>query len=168
MNTCGNTKTVGANGLMQIGELATRVGVTTRTLRYYEELGLIQPEERSEGGFRLYSENQLRRLKIVQSLKELGFDLERICELFNLRHTRETGGELAQAVIAYLERQQEEIDARIAHYLCMKERNQKAVEVLNGCRCCTIRVFERDCHQCEVYRRHEEVPDLIECAIYES
>ena len=71
--------------MMQIGDLANRVGVTARTIRYYEELGLIEPEERTGGGFRLYSDAQLRRLKIIQSLKELGFDLERIRDLFLLK-----------------------------------------------------------------------------------
>jgi G3E family GTPase len=50
----------------------------------------------------------------------------------------------------------------------MKERNKKAIEILNGCLCCTVKACERDCHHCEVYREHEEVPDLIECTIYES
>ena len=70
---------------MQIGDLAARAGVTPRTIRYYEELGIVEPEERTEGGFRLYSEAQLRCLQIVQSLKDLGFELERIREFFNLK-----------------------------------------------------------------------------------
>ena len=57
---------------MQIGDSAIRAGVTARTIRYYEELGILEPEERTDGGFRLYSEAQLRRLLIVQSLKGLG------------------------------------------------------------------------------------------------
>ncbi len=99
--------------MMQIGDLANRAGVTARTIRYYEELGLIEPEERTEGGFRLYSDAQLRRLKIIQSLKELGFDLERIRDLFLLKTQRATGGELATSLIGHLQCQQEEIGARI-------------------------------------------------------
>ena len=72
--------------LMQIGDLADRAGVTTRAIRYYEELGIVEPEERSTGGFRLYSQAQLRSLQIVQSLKTLGFGLEHIRRFFNLKH----------------------------------------------------------------------------------
>ena len=91
---------------MQIGDLAARAGITTRTIRYYEELGIIEPDERTEGGFRLYSELQLRRLNIVQGLKALGFDLERIRSLFELKHTADTGGELAGAMSQHLYEQQ--------------------------------------------------------------
>ena len=70
---------------MQIGDLAAKAGVTPRTIRYYEEMGLVEPEERTGGGFRIYSEAQLRRLRIVQSLKDLGFELDRIREFFNLK-----------------------------------------------------------------------------------
>jgi DNA-binding transcriptional MerR regulator len=152
--------------MMQIGDLATKAGITTRTIRYYEELGIIEPEERSEGGFRLYSEIQLRRLHIIQSLKSLGFELERIRELFNLQHCAETGGDLSRTMIELLADQQRKIDAKICHYLEMKEWNAQAIEVLKGCMSCSIKVFERDCHKCEVYKQHAEVPDVIECAIY--
>jgi DNA-binding transcriptional MerR regulator len=65
--------------LMQIGEIAERTGLTPRTLRYWEEIGLLPPAERMEGGFRLYSTADLERLtRIVQLKKLLGFSLSEI------------------------------------------------------------------------------------------
>ncbi len=87
---------------MYTGDLAIRTGVTARTIRCYEELGIVRPEEHTDGGFRLYSEAQLRRLLIVQSLKGLGFDLERIRDLFLLKTRSATGGELAAPLIEHL------------------------------------------------------------------
>ena len=156
------------DGLIQIGDLAAKAGVTPRTIRYYEELGIVEPEERTGGGFRLYSESQLRRLQIVQSLKDLGFGLDRIREFFNLKNGAESGGGVARALVEHLVEQERHIDDRISQYTLMKERNKKAIEILNGCLCCKVKACERDCHHCEVYREHEEVPDLIECTIYES
>jgi DNA-binding transcriptional MerR regulator len=153
--------------MMQIGDLAAKAGITTRTIRYYEELGIIEPEKRSHGGFRLYSENQLRRLNIVQNLKALGFELERARELFNLKDSCGTGSEIASAMIELLSEQQEEIDRKISSYLEMKERNAQAIGILKGCLCCSIKVFERDCRNCEVYRRHAAVPDIVECSVYQ-
>ena len=153
--------------MIQIGNLAEKAGITTRTIRYYEELGIIEPDERTEGGFRLYSETQLRRLNIVQGLKALGFDLGRIRELFALKHQSETGGELAQAMTHLLYEQQKEIDGKISYYLAMKERNLRGIEVLKGCFRCDIKVFERDGHECEVYKQHPDVPDVIDCSMYE-
>jgi len=152
---------------MQIGDLAERAGVSTRTIRYYEELGIIEPQSRSNGGFRHYSEGQLRRLEIIQGLKALGFELEHIRELFGLRDASDTGGDLARAMIDILDAHQQEIDRKIAHYQKMRERNTRSIEVLRGCLSCTVKVNERDCHNCEAYKSHTEVPDLIECAIYE-
>ena len=152
--------------MMQIGVLASRAGITTRTIRYYEELGIISPAERSDGGFRLYSELQLRRLQIVQGLKKLGFELDRIRQLFTLDADAETGGDLARSMTRLLQEHQREIDRTINHHVEMKERNARAIEILQGCNNCSIKVFERDCQQCEVYRQHQDVPDVVDCSIY--
>ena len=56
---------------MQIGEVAERMGVTQRTLRYWESIGLLPPAHRLEGGFRLYTESDLRRLEQIVELKRL-------------------------------------------------------------------------------------------------
>lgn len=152
--------------MMRIGDLAAKAGITTRTLRYYQELGIIEPDRRTQGGFRLYSDEQLRRLHIIQSLKSLGFDLERIRALFNLRNTVETGGDLAREMIEQLQAHQRQVEEKITEYEAMKTRNDKAIGVLQGCLCCSIRVLERDCRQCEVYQQHADVPDVVDCAIY--
>jgi DNA-binding transcriptional MerR regulator len=63
-------------GTLLIGQVAERTGLTQRTLRYYEELGLIPPAPRLEGGFRLYSEADVVRLQHIIELKRvLGFSL---------------------------------------------------------------------------------------------
>ncbi|HXQ58884.1 MAG TPA: MerR family transcriptional regulator [Acidimicrobiales bacterium] len=65
--------------LYRIGEVAERVGVSPRTLRYYEELGLLAPSDHSAGGARRYSEEDVARLLRIRELQELlGFDLGEI------------------------------------------------------------------------------------------
>lgn len=67
---------------LQIGEVAERTGVTQRTLRFYEEKGLLKPPTRMEGGFRLYSEEDVRRVQRIRRLRELlGFTLAEIKEM---------------------------------------------------------------------------------------
>jgi MerR family Zn(II)-responsive transcriptional regulator of zntA len=58
------------------GELARKAGVSQRTIRYYEELGLIQPASRQPGGRRLFSEDALQRLRFIGRLKKVGLSLE--------------------------------------------------------------------------------------------
>lgn len=58
-----------------ISELARSVGVPTTTLRYYERIGLLEPEDRSQGNYRLYSDESLRRLKFIRAAQAIGFTL---------------------------------------------------------------------------------------------
>jgi MerR family transcriptional regulator, repressor of the yfmOP operon len=67
---------------LRIGEAAARVGVSCRTLRYYEELGLLRPSARTPGGARRYAEEDIARLEHIRELQELmGFNLEEILEV---------------------------------------------------------------------------------------
>jgi DNA-binding transcriptional MerR regulator len=67
---------------LQIGEVAERTGVTQRTLRFYEEKGLLKPPTRLEGGFRLYSESDIQRVERIKRLQQLlGFSLAEIKEM---------------------------------------------------------------------------------------
>jgi Predicted transcriptional regulators len=67
--------------MMQIGEAANRVGLSLRTIRHWDEVGLVVPSARSTGGFRLYTEADIERLALVKSLKPLDFSLEQMREL---------------------------------------------------------------------------------------
>lgn len=61
----------GNEAYLQIGEVAERTGVTQRTLRFYEEKGLLKPPTRMDGGFRLYSEQDVKRVKHIRRLQDL-------------------------------------------------------------------------------------------------
>ena len=66
---------------MQIGEVAERLGLSLRTIRYYDEVGLVTPSARTPGGFRLYTEVDLYRLFVIKRMKPLDFTLEEMGEL---------------------------------------------------------------------------------------
>ena len=74
----------------RIGEIASLSGLTQRTIRYYMELGLL-PEERSSGGQRNFTNNDLVYLKRIKELKALGFSLEEIGKIISLRKEDESG-----------------------------------------------------------------------------
>lgn len=65
----------------QIGQVAERLGLSMRTIRYYEEMGLIEPSSRSEGGFRLYSDEDIGRLDLIKQMKPLGFTVQEMRDL---------------------------------------------------------------------------------------
>lgn len=70
-----------AGRTMQIGELAERTGMSIRTLRHYDEIGLLRPSARSDGGFRLYTPDDESRLLLIRRMKPLGYSLEQMGEL---------------------------------------------------------------------------------------
>ncbi len=69
--------------LVQIGDLAKQLGITTRTIRYYEEIGLMGLSQRIGTGARLYGRDEVRRLKFILKLKELGIGLKEMQDLAN-------------------------------------------------------------------------------------
>ena len=66
---------------ISIGNLARSIGITTRTLRYYEEMGIMNPPWRLEGSSRVYSAADVRKLKFILKLKELGLSIKEMQEL---------------------------------------------------------------------------------------
>jgi len=84
--------------LLRIGEAAERAGTSCRTLRYYEELGLLRPARHSAGGARRYSEEDVARLRRIRELQELlGFDLG---EIGDILHNEDQLAELRSEVQA--------------------------------------------------------------------
>ena len=118
----------------QIGEVAERTGVTQRTLRFYEEKGLLNPPERMEGGFRLYSEHDIQRIEYIRRLQQLlGFTLAEIKEMVEaedlrqqiiatFRPDRELPARLARVnrIMGALERQLEVVDHKVDNLVEMQ------------------------------------------------
>jgi DNA-binding transcriptional MerR regulator len=81
-----------AGRLMRIQEAAAEVGLTPRSVRYYEELGLLRPAARSEGDYRLYDDTDLERLRFIKGLRDdAGFSLAEIAQLMEDDAARERG-----------------------------------------------------------------------------
>ncbi|MCA9837213.1 MAG: MerR family transcriptional regulator [Trueperaceae bacterium] len=72
-------------GFYGIGELAKQAGVSVQTLRHYHKLGLLEPSETSEAGYRFYSEHDASRLKLIRTLRDVGFDLKTITDLLSAK-----------------------------------------------------------------------------------
>lgn len=138
--------------LMHIGKLAKAAGTTTRTVRFYEEMGLIKPECRSEGGFRCYCHDQLIRLRMILGLKEMAFDLDQIKAILCKQDSHETGGQLAHAILDDLNTQLEDVDAQIAHLQRVRQKLTQTVSSICECLPCHMRVEERLCTACSVLK----------------
>jgi MerR family transcriptional regulator, copper efflux regulator len=77
--------------MYQIGEVAERVGLSLRTVRYYEEVGLLDPLARTQGHFRLFTERDVERLLMIMQMKPTGFTLEEMREQLEIRERLKEG-----------------------------------------------------------------------------
>jgi DNA-binding transcriptional MerR regulator len=98
---------------MRIGDLTQRAGVTPRTVRYYESIGLIPPGEREGNGQHYYSEETLARLQKIDQLKKLGLSLNEIREVIDLYFTDPSGVQPKRQVLAILRQHLAETNQKI-------------------------------------------------------
>ena len=117
--------------MYRIGELAKLANVTPDTIRYYEKQEMIDYEVRTEGGFRLYTDNDLQRLRFIRYARQLGFTLDSIRELLSIRidpshHTCQESKSIVQARL-------DEVEARIQELQTM----QRSLQRLNDACCGT-------------------------------
>lgn len=82
---------------MKIGEVAERTALSIRSLRHYDELGLVSPSAHSPGGFRLYTEADVERLLLIRRMKPLGFSLDRMKDFCRALDARAAGGSAGAA-----------------------------------------------------------------------
>jgi len=98
---------------MRIGELAQKAGVTPRTIRYYENLGLLKPSEREGKGFRYYTEAELAKLHKIDALQSLGLTLEEIGSIIDLFFEEPTMLQGKQKLLEILRSHLKEADEKI-------------------------------------------------------
>lgn len=126
---------------IKIGEAASQAGVSHRTLRYYEELGLISPISRSEGGFRLYSDDEVETVKLINQFQKLGYSLCEIREMFQSKGKQRIGREFVHELKAVLVREKEKILEKFKILIQMEVDIAHAIKLLDGC--C-------ECEDCDV------------------
>ncbi|MCL1699814.1 MerR family DNA-binding transcriptional regulator [Lysinibacillus sp. Bpr_S20] len=107
-----------------IKEVAKQFNVSTRTIRYYEELGLLNPN-RSSTNQRTFSKKELAKLKLIFRGKRYGFSLEEIKEMVLLFDLDRTGVQQLERTVEYGEQKIQEIDSKIAELTQMKNELQQ-------------------------------------------
>ena len=116
--------------MYRIGEIAKLADVTPDTIRYYEKQQMMDHGGRTEGGFRLYTDHDLKRLKFIRHARQLGFTLESIRELLSIRvdpehHTCQESKSIVQARLS-------EVEARIEEMQAMRRSLQKLNDACGG------------------------------------
>lgn len=122
--------------LLKIGDFAKLAGTNLRTLRYYEEMGLLIPASRSAGGFRYYRRCDLNRLAMIHDLQSLGLPLERIRDLMAARDTAGARKDFLAKVRVALAEQDRLLSQRIESLSAQRESIARANAKLHDCEGC--------------------------------
>jgi MerR family copper efflux transcriptional regulator len=113
---------------MNIGAASRASGVSAKMIRYYESIGLIPPTSRTDAGYRVYTESDVRRLRFIHRAREFGFPMERIRALIGLWQGGRPSREVKAIALAHLS----ELHAKIAELTAMADTVQHLADACHG------------------------------------
>ena len=113
---------------MNIGQAAEASGVSAKMIRYYESIRLVPRAERTETGYRVYTDAEVNTLRFIHRARAFGFSLEQIRALVGLWHDRRPSREVKQMALEHVE----ELDCRIAELIDMRDALQKLADACHG------------------------------------
>ncbi len=139
----------------KIGDVAHQLDTTTRSLRFYEEEGLIKTS-RSNKGTRLYNDEDIKRFDAIISLTRIGISLQEIKRLACVRNKSKTGNESSHKVAAQLSELLENVEQKIHEYVEMKNQIKRAKTIVQKCFGCRKRPTRNACDSCPVGKQLEK------------
>lgn len=130
--------------LYQIGDLAKRAAVSTRTIRFYEEKGLLGVAARTSGGMRLYDERDVNRVKIIRRLHHVGLGLEDIKSLLGVSENAPRA-ERVEKTLSILNTEAERSRQKIAQLEEESRERDEAIALVSNCRNCAAEACPSQC-----------------------
>ncbi|MEK8017171.1 MAG: MerR family transcriptional regulator [Candidatus Parabeggiatoa sp.] len=152
----------GTDTLKKIGDVAQMLGTTPRTLRYYEEEGLIV-SRRTEGGTRFYSQQDITRLRIILKLTKLGLPINDIKQLAITRTQCLTGAQASENVLPLVQTLLKSINEQKQFYEALEQDLETAAQVIHQCDECQNPPSRKGCPICPINENltHSEILHLI-------
>lgn len=134
--------------LLRVGELAKAVGKTVRAMHLYEELGLLDPDGRSEGGFRLYNTSAIERIQWITKLQAIGFTLAEIQGFVREFRDSHSGREASNRARDVFVAKVTSIREQIAQLQMIENDLLEAVAYLDSCQSCSTHLAPTECGSC--------------------
>ncbi|MEZ4367998.1 MAG: MerR family DNA-binding protein [Kofleriaceae bacterium] len=134
--------------LLRVGELAKAVGKTVRAMHLYEELGLLEPAARSEGGFRLYGAEAVERIHWIVKLQAIGFTLAEIQGFVADFRAADSGRDATDRARAVFATKLAQIREQVAQLQVIERDLLEAVEYLDSCQACSTEFTPSECGVC--------------------
>lgn len=154
-----------AGTFLKIGEIARRAGVTLRTIRYYQTLGLIRAACRTPGGMHLFHPEAIDRAQFIRDLRRLDVPLAAIKTVLEAEGRAETGAERARVLGETLSNGLAEVEQRVQGYQGLRQNLVRALATLQSCGRCGRRPSRSGCRRCENLAHLEAVPVYIRALV---
>lgn len=148
--------------MRKIGDIADELGVSSRTLRYWEALGLLPPAERSRGRFRLYDERHVRIARGIAELKAMGFPLDDIRAMQREFASCETSLDGMTGITRSLAQTRDVLRARIREDLARLAGLRRLERCVQACDGCDGKSFDSECTSCLSEAVGRPLPEALE------
>jgi MerR family transcriptional regulator, Zn(II)-responsive regulator of zntA len=143
----------------KIGEVAEMLNTTVRTIKYYEEEGLLVPH-RTDGGTRLYSEHHIDRLRAILHLAGNGFTLDVIGSIGNTRQTCATGDEGSKKLTGIIDSAINDIEGKITDLKALKSELSASRKLVAKCKGCGNEPSSKGCPECPLNKNLSNIEAL--------
>ncbi|HZU81399.1 MAG TPA: MerR family transcriptional regulator [Polyangiaceae bacterium] len=154
--------------LLRIGELAKRSGKTVRALHLYEELGLLRPAHRSQGGFRLYHPHSVARVEWIAKLQDAGFSLAALKDLLHDVEIERVAPEAMARVRAVFEEKLAETRAARARLEKLEADLRASLAYLDGCRTCETDHTPHECCACSINGHEGHAQPILVAGLHQA
>ncbi|MEZ4254545.1 MAG: MerR family transcriptional regulator [Polyangiales bacterium] len=133
--------------------MARVTGSTVRTVRFYEEAGLLEASVKTCGGHRMFEQNALARLQFILDMRESGLSLENIKRLFELKAAAGTAPAAGEEMSTMLLNQIEQLQNKITKLERLRSELGRMVESIRDCKTCDEPKFPSACGDCSVMKQ---------------
>jgi MerR family copper efflux transcriptional regulator len=146
---------------LRVGDLARETGKSVRALHLYEELGLLEPTDRSKGGYRLYDSESVTRVRFIAKLQDMGFSLTDIAEIVKQWAASHSAPSAMERLRALYTEKLSETRAQIARLTQLELELNESLEYLGTCTSCDPKRVVHSCSKCDVHDCSHPAPDLV-------
>lgn len=161
IDTVPETALVRRSGPLRVGDLAKRTGKTVRALHLYEELGLLEPSLRSKGGFRMYDEENVTRVRFIAKLQDMGFSLAEIQTIVRDWSAAGSAPDAMKRLRELYTTKLRETHSQIARLRDLETELRASLEYLDTCDTCDPKRVVHACTDCDLHEVEQHEPELV-------
>lgn len=151
-----------APALLTTGEMARLSNSTLRTVRFYEEEGILRPARRTDGGHRLFERTELDRLMLVTDLRMAGLSLDDIKAILEVKRAATSGAVAAESAMKVLGTRIAELKEKLTVLNRLRDDLEETSRIVSGCMACkNEQTLPDDCAKCSVMASHSQLPRSV-------